>query len=1697
MKVKHIAHNVLAVVLAVSLVAGSVSIENIFADEFNVETNTPVDGDQDNENNDIVDNVTPTDPTTPVNDTQGDETPEPTPVEPTTPVDNTQGDETPEPTPVEPTTPVDNTQGGETPEPTPVDNTVTEKFTVTFLGYEDVELSVQEVADISEIEIPEVPEVEGYTFISWDCEVSELELTGDTTIKALYEESDDTTEKFTVTFLGFEDVEISVQEVTDLSEIVIPEAPEVEGYVFSDWDCKVEELELVEDTTIKAVYEQLFTVTFLGFEDVELSVQEVTNVSEIEIPEIPAVKGKQFDKWSVDLTELAELEEDLTIKAEYVDYELVEKTLTKELFDREFIVSGNMPEGTELVVKKVTNTEEVGSNIEESCGGSVKARVIEAYDITLLVDEIEYQPSEFDEAVTVTIKKVNIEKKDTENIEVFHIDGDNNAEPVTADVSDEAVTFTASSFSVYVIADVTYDTDDGTLLDNEYATAYLYDDGTLLVTEFKQNGSSINNYPWYPYKNTVPTLEFADTVTFIGNEAFNGYKAFSGTLTIPDSVETIGNSAFKGCTGFTGSLVIPNSVKTIGDHAFEGTNSFTDNLVISDSVETIGAYAFSNCSGFKGTLTLGNSVQTIGDRAFYCDSKLTGNLVIPDSVITIGDYAFYGLKGFTGSPTIGNSVETIGAYAFASCTGFTGNLVISNSVKTIGEYAFNNCTGLTGTLTLGNSLKTIGKQAFSGDLFTGALIIPNSVETIGESAFYMNNKFNALTLGNSVKSIDNFAFFLCAGFKGNLVIPNSVETIGNNVFFSCTGFDGTINLGTGVKTIGNAAFAGLKNVTGTLVIPASVESMGNYAFQNMNKINEVQINSQFTYGDKILYVKPEDKIDTTSNWDEIMSTTAGTDDWETLATSWNRFTPATYTVTFNADGGTPVPAEQSIAEGQTATEPTAPTKTGYTFKGWFNGSTEFDFNTPITGAITLKAKWEQLPDLSGYLTLDANGGRFSDNTTSKDISSSLVSKEGSTKIYESLYDLSTEIPTRDGYYFAGWFLSNFDDDSRDLVYNYKLINNSADDYIVYEKSTTSRIYVNTTVAEKTIKAGWIKKQYTLFDAGEGTFSNGEHTTKLETEYEAFTNESHNIEQYSKGLPNEDPTLEGYTFLGWLMVPAGSLDPFIENYPLGPGYHNMRATVNSDGRLDSPEDARGITLYLSTTGSICGINDTENGIMFRCQAMWGGVQYDAYGGTFADGSTTKKVGVNSTPHYDTTDPSYPNIGEYFYIDELISETPTRNGYTFKGWAAASGDGVTYSIYQNYEYPDYIQEWGSKYQLTHLVFKDTDGKLKIRNDGFNIYTGVVTKRDDLVQEFILDSNVYSSAYCSTLFLKAIWEPVTYTVTFNADGGTPQPVSQTVVSGQKATVPTAPTKTGYTFKGWFKDSTEFDFNTPITGNITLVAKWEQNRVEEPTSTPKQPTPTPDEPTPSPEEETPEEPTPTPVVEPTPTPTPSVVPTPTPDRPERNEDPTPSSEPEDDPQPYVLRDEPDDPVEPIIREETPIIVEPFIEEVIPEDELFIGNNTDNSETSKTAMQKFTEAVKKVAVVFSISLLAVLALLGLPLLLLLWLKRVKVQNEQNVDEYSEEENWKTVYKTKVKTEGNAVAELKKDSDRVWKLSIPESIITERTTDYFQVVLKKRFCKRYNGEEIVVVLESENDANVKNLVFVIDEKDNIIKFTVE
>ena len=87
---------------------------------------------------------------------------------------------------------------------------------------------------------------------------------------------------------------------------------------------------------------------------------------------------------------------------------------------------------------------------------------------------------------------------------------------------------------------------------------------------------------------------------------------------------------------------------------------------------------------------------------------------------------------------------------------------------------------------------------------------------------------------------------------------------------------------------------------------------------------------------------------------------------------------------------------------------------------------------------------------------------------------------------------------------------------------------------------------------------------------------------------------------------------------------------------------------------------------------------------------------------------------------------------------------------------------------------------------------------------------------------------------MILYAKWTINTYTVSFDSVGGSSVDV-ETADYETPVTKPEDPTKTGYTFGGWYTDEActkAYDFATPVTGDRILYAKW--NEIPRPTGTP-----------------------------------------------------------------------------------------------------------------------------------------------------------------------------------------------------------------------------------------------------------------------
>ena len=120
---------------------------------------------------------------------------------------------------------------------------------------------------------------------------------------------------------------------------------------------------------------------------------------------------------------------------------------------------------------------------------------------------------------------------------------------------------------------------------------------------------------------------------------------------------------------------------------------------------------------------------------------------------------------------------------------------------------------------------------------------------------------------------------------------------------------------------------------------------------------------------------------------------------DTTNTPEPNVTPAVVTYAYGALGGTY--ATQIVQAGEKAIEPDVPSRQGYQFTDWYLGDTKYDFDTAVTGDMTLTAKWTAN---SYTIAFDTAGG---------------------SEIAPITQDYGTAItvpadPTRKGYTFKGW-----------------------------------------------------------------------------------------------------------------------------------------------------------------------------------------------------------------------------------------------------------------------------------------------------------------------------------------------------------------------------------------------------------------------------------------------------------------------------------------------------------------------------------------------------------------------------------------------------------------------------------------------------------------------------------------------------
>ena len=547
----------------------------------------------------------------------------------------------------------------------------------------------------------------------------------------------------------------------------------------------------------------------------------------------------------------------------------------------------------------------------------------------------------------------------------------------------------------------------------------------------------------------------------------------------------------------------------------------------------------------------------------------------------------------------------------------------------------------------------------------------------------------------------------------------------------------------------------------------------------------------------------------------------------------------TYTVTFNANGGTLTGAERTdVTFGQPIEAPTEPTPPdGYTFAGWYYNGTAWDFetNTMPAGDITLVAQWER----ESYSVVFDNDGM----------------KTEYTYLYGDTVTKPAD-PVKEGYSFLGWY-------NGEIPYDFA------------EKVTS----------DLALTAMWQKNTYTVtFNANGGT-----DVAPQEVEYLGTAKEP------------AAPAREGYAFMGWYL--NGTQWDFDEmsvtgDITLVALWSEIRYTVRF---LDGDQLVAALTVTEKGTVTAPALGARE-GYTFEgwfngetrfdfdapitddvtLTAKWSAAEYtvsfETSGGTAVSDQTVVHGGKISVPQ-NPERAGYVFTGWYFNgtawdFEEMtvsggmtlvagwkakeytvrfdpnggsavakqsvvyngtatMPEQPVREGYVFEGWfsgetqfdfaAAITGDVTLTAKWSPREYSiSYVLGGGTNAAGNpsgYTVESDTITLGAPTREGYT-FAGWYDAEENgnLVTQIAAGSK-------GNITLYAAWQANSFEVDFVANGGTLDGADTQKVTAGGTVAYAEPVRENYLFVGWFTDealTVRYDFKTPVTDNLTLYAKW-----------------------------------------------------------------------------------------------------------------------------------------------------------------------------------------------------------------------------------------------------------------------------------
>ena len=488
---------------------------------------------------------------------------------------------------------------------------------------------------------------------------------------------------------------------------------------------------------------------------------------------------------------------------------------------------------------------------------------------------------------------------------------------------------------------------------------------------------------------------------------------------------------------------------------------------------------------------------------------------------------------------------------------------------------------------------------------------------------------------------------------------------------------------------------------------------------------------------------------------------------------------------------------------------------GYDFVGWeLKDGTDFNPDTTkITDDITLVSKFEPKTYTISY---DLNGGTIEENPTTFTIETN---------------DIVLNIPTKEGYTFAGWTGTE--------------LNGKVENVTIAKGSTGNREYT----------ANWTTADYTIeYNLNGGTSVGNPTTYTMETD----------------DITLNKPTKYGYTFEGWtgtelqdktedVTIVKGSkgnreytanwtptnytiiytgLTEDEENEINNPTTYNIETPSTT---LNNPEDRR--DSYNDITQKFVGWKEnttvsTNITIPIELgnkeyEAVWVEVDPNVYTVEYdLDGGTVTTANRTSFTKFDT----------------FTLNNPAKQGYDFIGWTGSNGTTPELTVTiptGTRENLNYTANWTP---IEYTISCELDGGTVIGNptsytiesdditlnnptkEGYTFLGWLGTDLSEKTMEVTIPKgSIGSKEYTAN------WTENTYTIIFDRNTGSGSMANQEMTYTVEESLNTNEfTKIGYTFNGWNTkaDGTGTTYtngqsvkNLATEGEITLYAKWQAN--------------------------------------------------------------------------------------------------------------------------------------------------------------------------------------------------------------------------------------------------------------------------------